>query len=67
MIKIEFMKPFYTKLSSNTLRLVFAYQYLTVKKEDEVYHFIPIEGKEILVDLTTHQVKNLSEVFVVQS
>lgn len=66
MVAIQFMKPFYTKISGKTLRLVFAYQYLSIVKDEELYHFIPIEGKEIVVDLETRQPINLSEVFVFQ-
>ena len=66
MITVQFMKPFYTKVSGMKLRLVFAYQYFSIVKDDEVYHFIPIEGKEMIVNLNTMQVENLSEVFVFQ-
>lgn len=66
MITVQFMKPFYTKVSDTKLRLVFAYQYFAIEKDAELYHFIPIEGKEIIVDSKTMQVENLSEVFVFQ-
>lgn len=66
MISVQFMKPFYTKVSGTKLRLVFAYQYFSITKDDEVFHFIPIEGKEMIVNLNTMQVENLSEVFVFQ-
>ena len=66
MIQVQFMKPFYTKISGTKLRLVFAYQYFSITKDDEIFHFIPIEGKELVVDLSTMQVENLSEVFVFQ-
>lgn len=66
MIHVQYMKPFYTKVTGSKLRLVFAYQYFSIMKEDEAFHFIPIEGKEIIVDLNTMQVENLSEVFVFQ-
>lgn len=66
MIHVQFMKPFYTKVTGDKMRLVFAYQYFLIMKDDEVFHFIPIEGKEIIVNLTTMQVENLSEVFVFQ-
>ncbi|WP_332650623.1 IDEAL domain-containing protein [Lysinibacillus sp. 54212] len=66
MITVQFMKPFYTKVSGTKMRLVFAYQYFSILKDEEVYHFIPIEGKEMIVNLTTMQVENLSEVFVFQ-
>lgn len=66
MIQIKFMKPFYTKTSGINMRMVFAYNYISIIKDDEVFHFIPIEGKEIIVNLETKQVENLSEVFVFQ-
>lgn len=66
MIQVQFMKPFYTKLNGSKLRLVFAYQYFSITKDEEMFHFIPIEGKEMIVDLNTLQVENLSEVFVFQ-
>lgn len=66
MIHVQFMKPFYTKVTGDQLRLVFAYQYFSIIKDDEVFHFIPIEGKEMIVNLKTMQVENLSEVFVFQ-
>lgn len=66
MIHVQYMRPFYTKVNGSKLRLVFAYQYFSITKEDEAFHFIPIEGKEIVVNLNTMQVENLSEVFVFQ-
>ena len=66
MITVQFMKPFYTKVSGTKLRLEFAHQYFSIMKDEEIYHFIPIEGKEMLVNLNTMQVENLSEVFVFQ-
>lgn len=64
MIQVQFMKPFYTKMTGTKLRLVFAYQYFSITKDEEVFHFIPIEGKEMIIDLNSMQVENLSEVFV---
>ncbi len=66
MIQVNYMKPFYTKISDTTLRLVFAYQYFSVVKDEELYYFVPIEGKEIIVNLSTRQIENLAEVFVFQ-
>lgn len=66
MIQVNYMKPFYTKLTARQLRLVFAYQYFSVVKDDELYYFVPIEGKEMIVNLDTMQIENLAEVFVFQ-
>lgn len=65
-IKVALMKPFYSKITAKTLRIVFAYQYLSILKDDEIYHFVPVEGKEIIFNLDTRKVDNLSEVFVFQ-
>lgn len=66
MLQVQLMKPFYTKLEGNRIKLVFAYQYFTIKKDGELFHFIPVEGKEIIVNAQTLQVENLSDVFVFQ-
>nr|WP_106783573.1 IDEAL domain-containing protein [Lysinibacillus timonensis] len=66
MIQVQNMKPFYTKVTGDNLRLVFAYQYFSIMKEDELYHFIPVEGKEMIINLNTMQIENLSEIFVFQ-
>ncbi|MEK4424052.1 IDEAL domain-containing protein [Solibacillus sp. FSL K6-1523] len=66
MIHVQFMKPFYTKVAGTKLRLVFAYQYFSITKDEEIFHFIPIEGKEMVIDLNTMQIENLSDVFVFQ-
>lgn len=66
MIQVNYMKPFYTKLTARKLRLVFAYQYFSVVKDNELYYFVPIEGKEMIVNLDTMQIENLAEVFVFQ-
>lgn len=66
MILVQLMKPFYTKYEGNSIKMVFAYQYLSIRKDDELFHFIPVEGKEIILNAQTLQVENLSEVFVFQ-
>lgn len=66
MLLVQLMKPFYTKKQNGRITLVFAYQYFSIKKDDELFQFIPVEGKEIIVNAKTLQVENLSEVFVFQ-
>lgn len=66
MILVQLMKPFYTKFEGNSIKMVFAYQYFSIRKDDELFHFIPVEGKEIILNAQTLQVENLSEVFVFQ-
>lgn len=66
MIQVQYMKPFYTRVIGSTLRLVFAYQYFSIRKDNELYHFVPTEGKEININLVTKKIENLSEIFVFQ-
>lgn len=66
MIQVQYMKPFFTRISGATLRLVFAYQYFSIMKDDELFHFVPLEGKEMKINLMTHKIENLTEVFVFQ-
>lgn len=66
MLQVQLMKPFCRKLEGNRIKLVFAYQYFSIKKDNELFHFIPVEGKEIIVNAQSLQVENLSEVFVFQ-
>ena len=67
MLLVQLMKPFYTKLEGDRIKLVFAYQYFSVKKDDELFHFIPVEAKEIIVHAESLQVQNLSDIFVFQN
>ena len=66
MLLVQLMKPFYTEFEGNSIKMVFAYQYFSIRKDDELFHFIPVEGKEIILNAQTLQVENLSEVFVFQ-
>ena len=66
MLQIRRIEPFYTKRVGDRLKLVFAYQYFSVLKDDELFNFIPVEGKEIIINIKTLQVENLSDVFVFQ-
>ncbi|WP_397537075.1 IDEAL domain-containing protein [Rummeliibacillus pycnus] len=66
MLEVKRMEPFYTKRDGGRLKMVFAYQYFSIIKDEELFHFIPVEGKEIVINLSSLQIENLSEVFVFQ-
>ena len=66
MLSVQRMMPFFTHKEDSRLRLVFAYQYFSILKGDEVFHFVPTEGKEIVINMKSLQVENLGEVFVFQ-
>ena len=66
MLSVKRMTPFYTSKEDFRLRLVFAYQYFSIVKGKEVFQFVPIEGKEIVVNMKSLQVENLGEILVFQ-
>jgi len=66
MLSVQRMTPFFTKKEESRLRLVFAYQYFSIVKSEELFHFIPSEGKEIIINMKSMQVENLGEIFVFQ-
>ncbi|MEK4228946.1 IDEAL domain-containing protein [Solibacillus sp. FSL H8-0538] len=66
MIKIQYLRPFHIKHTGDKLRLTFSNEQLTIAKDEQEFHFIAIEGKEMSIDLKTMQIENLSEVFVFQ-
>ncbi|MHA6259019.1 transcriptional regulator [Sporosarcina sp. CAU 1771] len=66
MLSVQRMTPFFTSQKDYRLRLVFAYQYFSIIKGGELFHFIPAEGKEIIINMKSLQVENLGEVFVFQ-
>lgn len=66
LLSIQRMTPFSTKQEDFRLRLVFDYQYFSIIKGEELFQFIPTEGKEIIVNMKSLQVENLGEVFVFQ-
>lgn len=66
LLSIQRMTPFSTKQEDFRLRLVFDYQYFSIIKGEELFQFIPTEGREIIVNMKSLQVENLGEVFVFQ-
>lgn len=66
-MQVQYLKPFYTKVTGDKLRIVFAHQYLSILKDNLIFHFIPTEDKEIIINLNTQQVENPLDIFVFQS
>lgn len=66
MLEIQRFEPFYTRRIDDELRIVLAYSYCSIIQDDELFHFIPVEGKDIRINLKTLQICNMNEVFVFQ-
>ena len=66
MIKVKSLKPSYTEVIDNKIRIVFSSNSFSIFKDDNVYNFLEIEGKEIIINLNNREVENISEIFVFQ-
>src|SRR5690625_4788633 len=66
MVSVKLLKPYYIKMNSEYIRIILAYQYFSLLINKKVYHFVPIEGQEILVNRKTKQVVNTETKFAFQ-
>lgn len=53
-------------MNSEYIRVILAYQYFSLFINKQVYHFVPIEGQEILVNRRTKKVVNTETKFAFQ-
>src|SRR5690625_2055040 len=66
MVSVKLLKPYYIKMNSEYIRVILAYQYFSLFINKKVYHFVPIEGSEILVNRRTKKVVNTETKFAFQ-
>lgn len=66
MVTVKLLKPYYIKMSSEYIRIILAYQYFSLIINGNVYHFVPIKGKEIRINRKTKQVVNTETKFAFQ-
>ncbi len=66
MVSVKILKPYYIKMNSEYIRIILAYQYFSLLINKKVYHFVPIEGQEILINRKTKQVVNTETKFAFQ-
>lgn len=60
------LKPYYIKMNSEYIKIILAYQYFTLLIDQKLYHFVPIEGREILINRKTKKVVNTETKFAFQ-
>lgn len=60
------LKPYYIKLNAEYIRIILAYQYFSLLIDNKLYHFVPIEGREILINRKTKKVVNTETKFAFQ-
>ncbi|MEN1967339.1 IDEAL domain-containing protein [Lentibacillus sp. N15] len=66
MVTVKMLKPYYIKADEAHVRVILAYQYFTVSIQDQLYHFVPNEAKEIRINRNTQQVDNIEANFAFQ-
>lgn len=66
MVTVKMLKPYYIKMNSEYIKIILAYQYFTLLIDDKLYHFVPIEGREILINRKTKKVVNTETKFAFQ-
>ncbi|MFC7062958.1 IDEAL domain-containing protein [Halobacillus seohaensis] len=66
MLNIKMLKPYYVKEDKRFIRVVLAYQYFSLLIDEELYQFIPMESREIIIDRKSKRVHNVLDIFVFQ-
>lgn len=66
MVTVKMLKPYYIKLNAEYIRIILAYQYFSLLIDNKLYHFVPIEGREILINRKTKKVVNTETKFAFQ-
>lgn len=66
MVTVKMLKPYYIKADEDYVRVILAYQYFAVLIHDNLYHFIPVEAKEIRINRITRKVDNIEANFAFQ-
>ena len=66
MVTVKMLKPYYIKADAKHVRVILAYQYFSILIKDQLYHFVPIEAKEIKIDRKTKKIVNVEARFSFQ-
>lgn len=66
MVTVKMLKPYYIKTDAYKMRVILAYQYFSILISKEVYHFVPLENSEIVIDRKTKRIVNIDYRFAFQ-
>lgn len=66
MVTVNMLKPYYIKGDTDYVRVVLAHNYFSLLIKEQVYHFIPIEAKEIKINRRTKKIVNVNDRFAFQ-
>src|SRR5690625_1373544 len=66
MVTVKMLKPYYIKSDDQHVKVILAYQYFSVFINDVVYHFVPMDAKEIIISRKTKKIVNIDARFAFQ-
>ncbi|GAA0449904.1 IDEAL domain-containing protein [Alkalibacillus silvisoli] len=66
MQSVKMLKPYYVKKDERFIRVILAFQYFSVVMDEQLYHFIPLEAREIVMDRYNREIVNKQDQFVFQ-
>lgn len=65
-VSVKMLKPYYIRSDDKQVRVILAYQYFSILINEEVYHFIPIDAKEFIINRKTKKIVNIEDRFAFQ-
>lgn len=66
MVTVKMLKPYYIKSDHQHVRVILAYQYFSIVIKKQVYHFVPMDAKEIIINKKTKKIVNVEARFAFQ-
>lgn len=66
LVTVKMLKPYYIKTDDKHIQVILAYRYFSILIKEQVYHFIPTEEKEIIIDRKTKRIINIGAKFAFQ-
>lgn len=62
-VTVKMLKPYYIKSNAKHVRVILAYQYFSILIHEHVYHFVPIDATEIIINRKTRRIVNIDDRF----
>lgn len=66
LVTVKLLKPYYIRTDAHRIQITLAYQYFSILIKNKVYHFIPVEDKEIIIERKTKKIINIKAKFAFQ-
>lgn len=66
MVTVKELKPYFISVNPNSILIALDHRHFSVLINDELYHFAPLEAKEIHINRKSRKVENLGARFAFQ-